>query len=174
MFLGPSPKERKRVGLVQGGREFTLDLLMQGIVGYGIKLLDEVVIENIYPTSWFDLNKRTIKQTAPLLEYSLLRFRYFVLEWRQYSGEDVYPASILYVIGWFFSYFFYVANNCCRKEGLFKAPKNEFLHAPLVSHIIGEVFRLPLGIREGWVTWGFRSLIRKATAMIKHAEAELY
>ncbi len=68
----------------------------------------------------------------------------------------------------------FVTNNFRRREGLFKVPKHEFLHAPLVAHIIGEVFRLPLGLREGWITWGFRSLIRKATAMIIHADSELY
>eukprot|EP00026_Physarum_polycephalum_P004318 Phypoly_transcript_04336.p1 GENE.Phypoly_transcript_04336~~Phypoly_transcript_04336.p1 ORF type:complete len:617 (+),score=85.46 Phypoly_transcript_04336:52-1902(+) len=159
MFLGPSPKEKKRVGLADPKREYTADLLLQGIVGHGVKLIDDSVLPNMLPTTWIDLEHHTIKQTPPFHEYGLLRKHFGDSELGQFIGvPDVAAAQSL---------------RDLLKDGLFKAPKPEILSSPLVARMINEVYDLPAALREACVSQGFRLLLRKASVMIKFVEAEL-
>ena len=96
MFLGPSPKEKKRIGLADPKREYTADLLLQGIVGHGVKLIDDSVLPNMLPTTLIDLEHHTIKQTPPFHEYGLLRKHFGDFELGQFIGvPDVAAAQSL-------------------------------------------------------------------------------
>jgi len=152
LFLGP--KERKRASLSVSGRDYVPDLLLQGIVGNEVLLSDDKVISSTLPVTWVDLERHTVKQTHPFHEYSVLRKEFICLDVDRLVGQAPPQEQ----------------NMWSARDGLFRPLKS---YSPLVNRMLVEVFRLPHGLREGYITQAMRLLTRKAVVLIKYVEAEL-